>query len=235
MKVVGVDGCKGGWLVVIWDTGKGSLKQSGFTSLFDVIDAFPDTFIAVDIPIGLSELGDRACDKAARKMLGKPRNSSVFSPPIPSILHHSTQAAASAGSREIIQKGISQQSFGLFKKMREANEAITPELQDWVFEMHPEVSFCALADGPMLNPKRTPAGYDERRDLLNRELDLAELIPERHQVAALVRQFRAQPDDYLDATVAAWTAHHVATGTEKRLPVGRVDRAANGLRMEMVY
>jgi len=33
--------------------------------------------LAIDIPIGLLD-GPRACDKAARKLLGQPRGSSVF-------------------------------------------------------------------------------------------------------------------------------------------------------------
>jgi len=36
--------------------------------------------IAIDIPIGLLE-GPRVCDKAARKLLGQPRGSSVFPAP----------------------------------------------------------------------------------------------------------------------------------------------------------
>ncbi len=235
MSVVGVDGCNGGWLAVIWDTEARSLSHRGFWTLADVIAAFPESHIAIDIPIGLSEMGDRPCDKEARKMLGRPRGSSVFPPPTPGSLYEPTYAAANAASRGAIGKGISQQAFALFPKMREAHELITPALQDRVFEIHPEVSFCSLAGHPMFNYKAGAEGFEERRDLLNRELDLVEPIPERLQVAAMVKKFRALPDDYLDATVAAWTAHRVATGTERRLPVGRVDRAANGLRMEMVH
>jgi predicted RNase H-like nuclease len=235
MRVVGVDGCNGSWLAVIWDIEMRSLIPFGLTSLAAAIDLFPGAYIAIDIPIGLSELGDRPCDREARKMLGRTRGSSVFPPPIPSILYEPTYAVANAASRERIGKGISQQAFGLFPKMREAHELITPALQDRVFEIHPEVSFCSLAGHPMLNYKGEAEGFEERRDLLNRELGLVEPIPERHEVAVKVRQFRAQPDDYLDATVAAWTAFRVATGTEQRLPEGRVDRAASGLRMEMVH
>lgn len=235
MKVVGVDGCSGGWLVVIWDTEARLLSHRAFWTLGDVIDAFPESYIAVDIPIGLSDVGDRPCDKEARRMLGRPRGSSVFPPPIPSVLHEPDYTVASATSREVIGKGISRQAFALFPKMREAHEVITPALQERVFEIHPEVSFCSLAGHPMINYKARAEGFEERRDLLNLELDLVDPIPERHVVSAMVSRFRARPDDYLDATVAAWTAHRVATGTEKRLPVGRVDRAADGLRMEMVH
>jgi predicted RNase H-like nuclease len=235
MRVVGVDGCNGSWLAVIWDTEMRSLIPIGLTSLVGAIDLFPDAYIAIDIPIGLSELGDRPCDREARKMLGRTRGSSVFPPPIPSILYEPTYLAANAASRERIEKGISQQAFALFPKMREAHELITPALQDRLFEIHPEVCFCSLAGHPMLNYKRGVDGFEERRELLNRELGLTEPIPERHEVAVKVRQFRAQPDDFLDATVAVWTAYRAATGTEQRLPAGRVDLADNGLWMEMVH
>src|SRR5271157_3482359 len=45
--------------------------------------------IAIDIPIGLLdayEIGGRACDRAARKFLGKPRGNSIFPAPVRPVL-----------------------------------------------------------------------------------------------------------------------------------------------------
>lgn len=81
MLVAGVDGCRAGWVAF-----KVELRTRA-TSL-EVIDLPawlrerpPDlACVAIDIPIGLLE-GPRACDKAARKLLGQPRGSSVFPAP----------------------------------------------------------------------------------------------------------------------------------------------------------
>jgi predicted RNase H-like nuclease len=48
---------------------------------------------------------------------------------------------------------------------------MTPELQQRVVEVHPEVSFWAMAGKqPMQHKKRRQAGYDERAALLEEKL-----------------------------------------------------------------
>jgi predicted RNase H-like nuclease len=107
---------------------------------------------------------------------------------------------------------------------------MTPALQDRVIEVHPEVSFRALAARPLEYAKRKPAGYDERRALLEDVLEMS--LWSREKARAVARP--AQPDDLLDATVVAWTAYRFANGSAERLPPEPpVDR--RGLRMEIVY
>lgn len=214
---VGVDGCKSGWLAAVWTPAERSLDWIGFPTLAAVLKAFPECTIGIDIPLGLSDRGDRPCDKAARKLLGWPRSSSVFAPPIPSVLGYDDYPAANAASKEAIGKGISKQAHALFPKMLQANEAVRPDMQHRVFELHPEVSFRGLAGESLIVPKRTAEGFDRRRHLLNDALALRVPIPVRSAVARMVRQCGAMPDDALDAAVAAWSAHRVATGTEVRL------------------
>lgn len=233
--VVGVDGCKLGWLAAIWNPQARTLDWKGYADLATLLKAFPDATIGIDMPLGLWDQGDRPGDREARRMLGKPRSSSVFAPPIPSILDCRTFAEANESSKRAIGKGISQQAFGLFPKLREANATITPDIQYRVFELHPEVSFCGLAEDAMVFPKRTEAGFDERRNLLNTAMNLRQPILSRSEVARSLRDHGAQPDDVLDAAIAAWTAHRVATGTAVRLRGDAVYRGANGLVMEIVY
>jgi predicted RNase H-like nuclease len=231
MKVVGVDGCRGGWVAVCWDVGQASIQPRKHDSLADLIASYADAdAIGVDIPIGLSSAGSRTCDMAARRVLGRGRSSSVFPAPHPDILHASTYQEAGEWSRARIQKGVSQQTFAIFDKIAEANSTITMELQDRVFEVHPEVSFWALAGASMIHPKDHLAGYLERKTWLEAALGVA--IPDRTDAFKLARP--AKPDDILDATVAAWTAKRVVDGVAGRLPA-KPERDARGLRMEIVY
>jgi predicted RNase H-like nuclease len=86
--VAGVDGTPGGWAVVIMEAGQSIIRK--VAALSDILDgATVFDIIAVDVPIGLFdayEVGGRACDRAARKLLGRRRTSSVFPAPVRSVL-----------------------------------------------------------------------------------------------------------------------------------------------------
>lgn len=231
MRVVGVDGCPGGWVSICWDVSCGTVEPVVHSSLVDLFAYHGDAdAIGVDIPIGLSRTGSRACDVAARKLLGRGRGSSVFPAPHPDILHASTYQEAVELSRSVIQKGVSQQTFAIFDKIAEANSTITCEIQDRVFEVHPEVSFWAMAGHSMIHPKDHLAGYLERKGQLEEALGMT--LPDRRAAFRLARP--AKPDDILDAMVAAWTARRVADGEAGRLPE-EPEMDSKGLRMEIVY
>jgi predicted RNase H-like nuclease len=187
--------------------------------------------IAVDMPIGLTEDGrSRRCDLEARKMLAGPRASSVFPAPARCLLREGDYAAACARSRELRGKAVSRQAFAIFRKIAEVDEMLNSAVQDQVFEVHPEVCFWRLARRPLAHGKKTPAGYDERRNLLSTALPC--VIPTRDQVRHL--GLGAQPDDLLDAVIAAVAADRVRRGTAERVP-REPEFDAKGLRMEMVY
>ena len=83
MFVAGIDGCRGGWVSFRVDLA--SLNTSvELIDLPHILRNKPDdiAILAIDIPIGLLE-SPRACDKAARKLLGQPRGSSVFPAALP--------------------------------------------------------------------------------------------------------------------------------------------------------
>lgn len=231
MQVVGVDGCPGGWIAISYDTAAPTLEPRVHRSFADLLAAYPDAAcIGVDIPIGLAEGQARRCDVEARRVLG-PRRSSVFPAPDPRLIDIPTYAEALARSRSLTGGGISCQSFAIFGKVAEVNRALTPELQSRVVEVHPEVSFWALAgEQPMAHPKKKPEGYAERHALLAAALEAP--IPPRDKARTLARS--AGADDVLDAIVAAWTALRVAAGLAGRLPAAP-PTDARGLRMEIVY
>ncbi|OMQ14065.1 NUDIX hydrolase, partial [Modestobacter sp. VKM Ac-2676] len=96
MAVLGVDGWRGKWV--------GALLTGRAVELVVLDDAaavlaVPDVeVVAIDMPIGLSEDGVRACDVAARKLLGA-AGSSVFPTPVRGVLATDDYAEARAISR----------------------------------------------------------------------------------------------------------------------------------------
>ena len=84
-----------------------------------------------------------------------------------------------------------------------------------LYEVHPELSFAALAGGtPLADSKHTPGGRAIRRALLAR---VGIVLPARVPGAA--------EDDLLDAAAVAWSAGRVAAGAAVTLgdPAQRAD------------
>jgi len=161
--------------------------------------------IAVDIPIDPPGLGARPTDAAARAFVGGGRASSVFPTPPRAALEARTFAEATEVARTITGKGISQQAFALGRKILEVHEFA--DVDERVVEMHPEVSFCELAGGQLLESKHTPEGLDRRRALL---ADAGIRPP---------GAFPGVPEaDLLDAAVGAWTAARYSVGLAEPVP-----------------
>lgn len=246
MLVVGADGCRGGWVAVAYDTARPELVVRVHPTLRVLLAAYPDAaMIAVDIPIGLATGAPRPCDMAAKTGLGS-RGASVFPAPDRRLIkvlsfdekadgrlaHALTHSQTTALAVKITGKGISQQTYYICPKIEEADRLMTPELQRRVIEVHPEVSFWALAGRcPMQHPKRTSAGYEERRTLLATAFG-GITIPDRRAAGRLARP--AGANDVLDAIAAAWTARRHAEGRTGRFPVEPA-RDERGLTMQIMY
>jgi len=80
-----------------------------------------------------------------------------------------THAEASAINRQKTGRGLSQQAFGIGRKIKQVDDAaMTPECQQWAFEVYPEVCFWALnGERPMVHNKKTEEGLAERLALLS--------------------------------------------------------------------
>jgi predicted RNase H-like nuclease len=191
--------------------------------VIDQIDSGHLVAATIDIPIGLAAAEPRAVDFEARARLG-PRKSSVFPAPVRRVLDATTYEEACQISRGVCGKGISRQLFAILPKIREVDELQSPQRQERFVEMHPELSFTALAGAPMEFHKSTDAGRTERLHALRAQ------FPDVESVTAHRLQ-GTQPDDILDAFVGAWSARRYATGTHLRLG-GETDET--GLRMEMI-
>lgn len=232
--VVGVDGCKGGWVAAELRLPDHPITFRTFCTFRDLLDAYLEpTVIGVDVPIGLATGNGRACDSLARKLLGFPRSSSVFSAPDRRILGRATYDEANATSKHLTTRGISRQTFGIMKKIAEVDAVMTPSLQARVFEVHPEVSFRALNnEQAMACSKKRTAGFEERRSLLAAAFPHALLPARRPQLKALASGVPA--DDALDALVAAWSAARFAKGTSVSLPASP-ETDSHGLAMTITY
>ena len=87
---------------------------------------------------------------------------------------------------------------------------MTPERQEHLVEVHPEVCFTVLAGAPMAHHKSKPEGRAERLAALRRVFHDVDVHAEK-------RIAGTQPDDVLDAFVAAWSASRWLTKTHIQL------------------
>ena len=226
--VAGVDGCRAGWVVATVPARDEpqAVEVEVVPSLREVrgrIEAGRLAAAAVDIPIGLASDQPRRADIEARARLG-PRRSSVFPAPVRAVLPARTYQEACDLSRAASGKAIGKQLYNILPKIVEADDLVTAELQDRIFEMHPEVSFSELRGGPMRFPKRTADGRAERITALSRAFPAVD-------PASVASPRGAQADDVLDALVGAWTARRKFAGAHRQLG-GDLDET--GLRMEMI-
>jgi predicted RNase H-like nuclease len=209
VRVAGVDGCRGGWIVATVD-GHGGVETvvevvAGIAIVVERLRRAELAALGVDIPIGLPENGARRADAEARARLGA-RRSSLFPTPPLAVLDAVDYTDALARCRAAAGSGISVQAFNLVPKMREVARAVTPELQPALAEVHPETSFTMLGGGPCMHSKRTREGAAERAALLRSHFpDVDAHLEARPRGAAV--------DDVLDAFAAAWTARRIALGT----------------------
>jgi predicted RNase H-like nuclease len=158
----------------------------------------------IDMPLGLLADGWRDADRLARSALGR-RGVTVFAIPPRPVWECATYAEANAVCRVRTGKGLAAQSWGLRRKIFEADQyrrrPATATAGIRLYEVHPELAFAALAGAPLPDSKHTKAGLAVRRALLTQA---GILLPPRVAGAA--------EDDLLDAAAVAWSARRIAAG-----------------------
>ncbi len=231
----GVDGCKAGWFCI-------SIAPTGAIGwfVFETLDelaamASDGDRIFVDIPIGLSDgPEERLCDREARRRLGPPRGSSVFSAPVRAALEARDYEEAKRISLAVKYKSLSIQSWSILPKIREVDALLQDcaKARAIVREVHPEICFWALAGGnPMIHRKKDREGIDERIKVL--QSVCPSVGQEFVRTCNSVPRRKVGKDDILDAMAAALTAFGNPSGF-RTLPE-RPPRDSLGLPMEMVY
>jgi predicted RNase H-like nuclease len=217
VRVAGVDGRRGGWVVAIVEL-SGDPRLESLEYVAPLAPTLVDDLavIAIDMPIGLSDDGPRACDLAARKLL-QPHGTRVFpAPPRVALAHIDDYQAACRASIAATGKSLSKQTWNLLPAIAEVDALVDdPRL----VECHPELAFALMQGHPIDERKKTPEGRAVRLDLLRRWLpDLVD---------------PAYGDDGLDALACAWSASRIARGEARTLPAGEipVDDAGRPMRI----
>ena len=214
MRVVGLDGWRGGWVAVYLDAGRFS-EVATAASVADVVSGASDLgAVAVDMPIGLPREGRRDADLAVRRILG-PRRSSVFLTPPRAVIEAEPYATANQLAKSHFGFGISKQAYMLRPKILEVDDIVRKGVA--IHEVHPELVFRDLADAD-LPAKKTYAGVIQRQRLLGEAgIDLPADLGDAGVVPL---------DDVLDAAAVAIVAAKLATGTARPLPDPPVRDAA---------
>jgi predicted RNase H-like nuclease len=230
--LVGVDGCRGGWVAVVARASAPDRLISvevldHIEPLIERVRSGEIAALAVDMPMGLPDAGPRRCDIETRALLG-PRASSVFATPIRPLLHSRSHAEAVELGRALDGRGISIQAFNLLPKIAQVDGVLRrhhhPLLFERVFEAHPEAAFADLAGSPLLTRKRTAEGRAERLEMLGDVLPgSGDLLTRRHRGAA--------SDDVLDAAVLVRTAQRINDGSATILGGGTLDRHGIPMRV----
>jgi predicted RNase H-like nuclease len=223
VAVLGVDGWRGAWVGALLDG-----RAVRLLALRDVaaVLAVPDVpVVAIDMPIGLSEDGVRACDVRARDLL-RPTGaaSSVFPSPVRAVLGARDYAEARAVSRAatVPPRAPSAQTFMLVEAIRELDEALGSPPTDRVVEVHPELAFrCGL--GGVTDRKGTARGTVQRLAALRAVMDVEEALAGAPVGVPVV--------DALDACATAWSAQRLAEGTAQCVGDGTTDRRGRPMRI----
>jgi predicted RNase H-like nuclease len=231
VTVLGVDGCKGGWIAVAWNGDLSAAPEARVVARFEEIIAMDAEIIAVDIPIGLPDIArhGRGCDGEARRRL-KGKASSVFPAPARATLKARNHGEASTINRKFSDPshGISAQAYNILAKISEVDDLISPLLQSRIHEVHPELCFYAMnGDVSVREKKREADGQEKRVELLQKNgfpFDRMKppMAPRRHWGL----------DDLIDACACAWSARRIRDGLNLRL-LADPPLDGRGLRMEI--
>jgi predicted RNase H-like nuclease len=234
--VVGIDGCRAGWFAVVLLQG-GTWRLEVFPNVERVWNSLSDAdILLIDIPIGLRDAGStvRQCDMEARRLLGQPRASSVFPPPLRPSLEYATREEASVCNFELSGKKIGVQTWGIAPKIREIDQFLraNPDARRKIREVHPEVLFWSLNSmRAMVHNKKKREGFAERLGVLRRHFEEAdELVDE---ALSTFRRKQVARDDILDALAAAVTGFLGCDRLAKIPNQPEVD--VSGLPMEMMH
>jgi predicted RNase H-like nuclease len=222
--LVGVDGCRGGWLATFVRASGDDYAIAVFPRFADIA-AITSTLaeIAVDMPIGLparTGIGGRAAENAVRPLFGA-RRSSVFSVPSRAAIGATDYVEACRIARKTSHppRAVSRQLFNIAQKIREVDTALRADtaLASQTFEVHPEVAFWRLnGERPLAEPKKVKSrpyspGLAIRRGLLEAAglpLALVHGTPPRG----------AAEDDLIDALACAAIARRIHRGKAVPFP-----------------
>jgi predicted RNase H-like nuclease len=199
LRVIGLDGFSAGWVAVLLD---GDEQTISFHA--DVAEALSGRFdrAGIDIPIGMTEDGERACDLLAREKL-RPHSSRVFTGARRWLWQEFSDP--DEANREALRRGqtrVSRQLWHLGRKIMEVDGFLRAHPLIDVREVHPELVFLRLNGNGPLPAKKSEEGDTLRRRLLKRQgfRDIDHWLDEQRIGTG------AKRDDVLDACAIAIAA-----------------------------
>jgi len=224
VRALGLDGFSKGWVAVLLD---GDAHEIRFCR--DIADALSTGFdrAAIDIPIGMTEDGERACDLLARDRL-RPHSSRVFTGARRWLWQEfSDPDAANRDALRRGQKRVSRQLWHLGPKIMEVDAFVRANGPRDIREAHPELVFLRLNAGMPLPSKKSEAGFERRRKLLRRcgIRDIDQWLDGRRIGTG------AKGDDVLDASAVAIAARDAAGCVPEATP----PRDAHGVAMQIWF
>jgi len=171
-SILGVDGCRAGWITV--ET-KNQLNWNVevFSTIQELWEYYSNALlILIDIPIGLRDKGPlpRLCDMSARKFLTRKRSSSIFPTPCRLAMEAASYKEANEINRSQTGKGLSKQTWNITDKIKEVDFLLRNmvKTQNVFIESHPEACFTALNGNPLEYYKKTDNGIRERFSILKK-------------------------------------------------------------------
>jgi predicted RNase H-like nuclease len=225
VAVLGVDGWRGAWVGALL-AGR-SVRLLALPDAAAVLAVPGVDLVAIDMPIGLSEDGVRACDVQAAQLLAPTgAASSVFPTPVRAVLATDDYAEARAISRAATSppRAPSAQAFMLVRAIRQLDDALGDPPADQVVEVHPELAF-RLGLGAVTDRKGTARGTVQRLRALRAVMDVEEALTDAPLGVPMV--------DALDACAAAWSAQRLAAGRGECVGDGTQD--ARGRPMQICW
>ena len=224
MRAKGLDGFSRGWVAVTLD---GDERTISFHSNVDDALSGPFDRAGIDIPIGMTCDGARACDRLAREKL-RPHASRVFTGARRWLWREfSDPDKANREARRRGQKRVSRQLWHLGRKIMEVDAFVRAHPSIDVCEVHPELVFLQLNGGRPLPRKKAEEGDALRRRLLKRVgfRDIDRWLDEARIGTG------AKRDDVLDACAVAIAARDPAG----KLPEGKSPLDEFGLPMRICF
>ncbi|MHC2252265.1 putative RNase H-like nuclease [Bradyrhizobium embrapense] len=200
MRATGLDGFSKGWVAVTID---GDRRTISFHR--DVADALARPFdrAGIDIPIGMTDDGERDCDRLARARL-RPHTSRVFTGARRWLWQEFDDP--DQANEEALRRGqsrVSRQLWHLGSKIMEVDAFVRANAARDVREVHPELVFLRLNGGAPL-PRKTSEEGDALRHKLLKRSGFREI--DRWLGEARIGT-GAKRDDVLDACAVAVAAH----------------------------
>jgi predicted RNase H-like nuclease len=224
VRALGLDGSSRGWVAVCLDCDRQTISFHA-----DIVDALARPFdrAGIDIPVGMTDDGERDCDRLARERL-RPHTSRVFTGArrwLWQQFDDPDKANKDALGRG--QKRVSRQLWHLGPKISEVDAFVRAHPARDIREVHPELVFLRMNGCEPLPPKKSEEGDALRRRLLKRfgfrEID--EWLSEARIGTG------AKRDDVLDACAVAIAARE----PQGCVPEGAPPLDVHGLPMQIWF